>query len=219
MSELQAVLFDMDGTLCDSEPAWMATEFAIAEQYGARWTQQDAHQLVGYDLLASAVVMKQRMLLPLTPSEIVERMLSGVIARMAREGVAWRPGALALVQQCNDAGIPTALVTMSYRRLTDVVVGAMPFGRFDVVVAGDEVVNGKPAPDPYLAAAAALGVAALGCIAIEDSSTGSTSAVAAGCRVLVVPHHVEVPMTGAMVLAETLEGLTAEDLRALIDAS
>lgn len=218
MSELQAVLFDMDGTMCDSEPAWMATEFAIAEQYGALWAQHDALQLVGYNLLDSAVVMKQRMLIPLTPSEIVERMLSGVIAWTAREGVAWRPGALALVQQCNDAGIPTALVTMSYRRLTDVVVGAMPFGRFDTVVAGDEVVNGKPAPDPYLAAAAALGVEVGGCVAIEDSSTGSTSAVAAGCRVLVVPHHVEVPMTEEMVVAETLDGVTVEDLRAVISA-
>ncbi len=215
MSELQGVLFDMDGTLCDSEPAWMAAEHTLAERHSAEWTEVDAHHLVGADLLDAGAYIKERMGLDQTPAEIVDDLLTLVIESVGRDGVDWRPGALDLLEACNAAGIPTALVTMSYRNFAGAVVDALPRGRFDALVTGDEVAAGKPAPDPYLTAAATLGVDAESCVAIEDSPTGAASAAAAGCVVLVVPNHVDVPISGRMVERASLDGLSTDDIRRL----
>jgi HAD superfamily hydrolase (TIGR01509 family) len=216
MSELQAVLFDMDGTVCDTEPAWMAAEYAMAAKYGAEWTEQDGLTLVGFSLLASGAYIKERMGLDQSPAEVVDELIDGVIVRVHADGVAWMPGALDLIEACNDSGVPTALVTMSYRNFAAAIVDAMPKGRFDAVIAGDEVANGKPHPEPYLAAAAALGVEASGCVAIEDSPTGATSAQAAGSLVVVVPNHVKVPTTSDMVTLSNLSGVTPEALATLL---
>ncbi len=217
VSTLEAVLFDMDGTLCDTEPAWMAAEWAIAHRYGAEWTQEDSLSLVGFDLRDSGAYIKRRMGLDLTPDEIVYEMIAGVVAWVGSSGVDWRPGALDLVVGCNEAGLPTALVTMSYRALTDVIVDAMPRGRFEAVVVGDEVRRGKPSPDAYLDAAAALGVKPEACVAIEDSPTGVAAAEAAGCLVLAVPNQVALTPGDSVRLHDTLEGLTVQTLRRLLD--
>lgn len=216
MSELQAVLFDMDGTICDSEPSWMASERAMAARYGAEWTDDDALHLVGFALMDGGTYIKQRMGLPQSPADVVDELVAGVMESLARDGVAWRPGALELLQACNDAGVPTALVTMSYRDFCGAVLAVMPHGRFDVVVTGDEVDRGKPAPDPYLAAARQLGVDPACCVAIEDSPTGAASAQAAGCLTVVVPNHVEVPLTDGMLSRSSVGDLTVEELRRLM---
>jgi len=216
MSELQAVLFDMDGTICDTEPAWMAAEHAMAARYGADWTEQDGLALVGFNLLASGAYIKERMGLDRSPADIVDELLEGVIVSVRSGGVTWMPGGLELVEACNDAGVPTALVTMSYRNFAGAIVEAMPRGRFDVIITGDEVIEGKPHPEPYLKAAAELGVEASGCVAIEDSPTGAASAQEAGCRVLVVPNHVKVPISGDMVTLGNLSGVTPESLASLL---
>ncbi|GAA4971615.1 hypothetical protein GCM10023225_11650 [Kineococcus glutinatus] len=104
----------------------------------------------------------------------------------------WRPGARERLAGLRAAGVPTALVTMSYRSLAQEVVQLLP-GAFDVLVPGDEVARGKPAPDPYLRAAELLGVDPRECVALEDSATGVRSAEAAGCRTVAVPHLVPVP--------------------------
>jgi beta-phosphoglucomutase-like phosphatase (HAD superfamily) len=101
---------------------------------------------------------------------------------------------------------------MSWRSLADSVVTALPPGTFTAVITGDEVQHGKPHPEPYLTAAAELGVAPEDCLAIEDSNTGATSAVAAGCTVLCVPHHVPVRAGEGRVFADTLRGLDVPGL-------
>ncbi|MGI8578244.1 MAG: HAD family hydrolase [Nocardioidaceae bacterium] len=213
MTALEAVLLDMDGTLCDTEPAWIASEFAIAERYGARWTREDGLALVGNDLIASGRYVKQRMGLSLTPEQIVDEMIDGVCEAVRREGVQWRPGALDLVSDCGNFGMPIALVTMSYARFAKAIVAAMPVGRFDAVVTGDEVTRGKPAPDAYLTAAALLSADPAACVAIEDSATGAAAAQAAGCLVVVVPHQVPVPAAPDRRELATLKGVTVRDLR------
>ncbi len=215
MSELQAVLFDMDGTLCDTEPAWMAAEFSLADTYGAEWTAEDGLQLVGNELLASGVIIKRRMKLELSPEDIVAALVTSVEASLRTDGVTWRPGAVELLAKCNTAGLLTGLVTMSYRGLVEAVVGALPVGRFDAVVTGEDVVRGKPAPDAYLLAADRLGVEASACVAIEDSPTGAASAEAAGCLVIGVPHQVEIPTGPKRRHLASLAGCTVDDLRAL----
>jgi HAD superfamily hydrolase (TIGR01509 family) len=194
----------MDGTLVDTEPYWIETEHALAERYDATWSHADALELVGNDLLSSGRYIRDRMGLDLSPEQIVEELLDGVVRRV-EETVPWRPGALALVDRVRDAGLPCALVTMSYERFVAPILAQLPPDTFRVVVTGDRVDRGKPHPEPYLTAAAALGLRAEDCLAIEDSDTGARSAEAAGCLVLVVENHVPVLAGPRRVFADSLE--------------
>ncbi|WP_232676898.1 HAD family phosphatase [Nocardioides sp. R-C-SC26] len=210
-----AVLWDMDGTLVDTEPYWMATEVALAEQHGTTWTHDQAMQLVGSDLLVSGQIIRDQMGLEMTPAEIVEYLLDGVTARVEK-AVPWRPGARELLAELAESGVPTALVTMSYRRFVDPILLALRPLEFDAIVTGDAVARGKPFPDPYLEAARLLDVDPAACLAIEDSVTGCDSAEAAGCVVLAVPCHVDVPPSPRRVLRESLAGLDVADLPGLM---
>ena len=209
-----AVLWDMDGTLVDTEPYWIASEFALAERYGGTWSTEQALNLVGLDLLDSGRYISEHMGIDLEPSEIVEQLLDGVMARIAEE-VPWRPGARELLADLREAGIPRALVTMSYRRFVAPVLNTLHPDTFDVVVTGDAVSRGKPHPEPYLKAARELRVDPTQCLAIEDSNTGARSAEAAGCLVLVVPNHVPVLEGDRRVFRDSLAGLVAADLATL----
>jgi HAD superfamily hydrolase (TIGR01509 family) len=204
----------MDGTLVDTEPYWIASEFALAERYGGTWSTEQALNLVGLDLLDSGRYINEHMGIDLEPSEIVEHLLDGVMARIAEE-VPWRPGARELLADLREAGIPRALVTMSYRRFVAPVLNTLHPGTFDVVVTGDAVSRGKPHPEPYLKAARELRVDPAKCLAIEDSNTGARSAEAAGCLVLVVPNHVPVLEGDRRVFRDSLAGLAAADLGTL----
>jgi HAD superfamily hydrolase (TIGR01509 family) len=203
---MKAVLWDMDGTLVDTEPYWIRTEYELAEQYGGTWSDADALNLVGNDLRVSAAYIRQHMGIGLEIDEIVEELLDGVV-RKVQEKVPWRPGAVDLVERTRASGIPCALVTMSYDRFVAPILEQLPPETFRVVVTGDRVAQGKPHPEPYLTAAAALGLDASECLAIEDSNTGAKSAEAAGCLVLVVENHVPVLPTERRVFADTLEGI------------
>ncbi len=201
-----AVLWDMDGTLVDTEPYWIETEYALADRYGGRWSQADAMNLVGNDLISSGHYIREHMGIEPSAEQIVEELLDGVVARVEHE-VPWRPGAVALLEQVRAAGLPCALVTMSYERFVAPILSRLPAETFRVVVTGDRVEQGKPHPEPYLTAAAALGLRPERCLAIEDSNTGAKSAEAAGCLVLVVENHVPVLPGERRVFADTLEGL------------
>jgi HAD superfamily hydrolase (TIGR01509 family) len=218
-NQLQAVLWDMDGTIVDTEPYWFEAEYAIVAEHGDSWSDDHARAVVGFDLLDSGRYMIEHGGVRLTPHEIVELLLDSVVKNLKRE-VPWRPGARELLADVRKANIPTALVTMSWRRFASEVVDALPAGAFDVSVVGDDVERGKPHPDPYLLAAERLGVDITRCLAIEDSPTGVASALAAGATVLAVPHHVDVPMrhdvNGRMIRRETLAGITAADLRSFL---
>ena len=204
----------MDGTLVDTEPYWIETEFALAAEHGAPWSQELALQLVGNDLLSSGRFIQEHMGLPLTPDEIVERLLDGVVARV-QDDVPWRPGARELLEQLGTAGVPCALVTMSWERFVAPIVAALPPDTFSVVITGDAVTHGKPHPEPYTTAAMRLGVDPSATIAIEDSETGCRSAEAAGCTVLAVPLHVSVEPGERRVFRDSLAGLDLTGLAAL----
>jgi len=205
-----AVLWDMDGTLVDSEPYWMQVEHELVGAHGGTWTEADALNLVGNDLLESGRYIREVGGVDLEPTEIVELLLDGVIAQIERE-VPWRPGARELLADLRGRGVPCALVTMSYRRFVQPVLDALPPDSFRIVVTGDSVHQGKPHPEPYLKAARLLGVEPAAALAIEDSNTGARSAVAAGCTVLVVPNHVPVLEGERRVFADRLP-VTWEDL-------
>ena len=201
----------MDGTLVDTEPDWIAAEFALAERYGGAWSREHALRLVGCDLLDSGRYIREHMRIDVTPERIVDELLDAVIEQVER-AVPWREGARELLASLHAAAVPCALVTMSFARFVKPILAALPDDTFAAVVTGDVVDRGKPHPEPYLAAARDLDVLASECLAIEDSDTGTTSAVAAGCRVLVVPLHVPVPAGHGRVFAESLVGLSAGSL-------
>jgi HAD superfamily hydrolase (TIGR01509 family) len=206
-----AVLWDMDGTLVDTEPYWMACERELVAEFGGQWSEDDARSIIGFDLIEAAEVLRDRGGVDLDPHTIVERMLDGVVARV-RERVPWRPGARRLLTELNELGVPCALVTMSWRRLADAVVEALAPITFQAVITGDAVGHGKPHPEPYLRAAAALGADPTECVAIEDSPTGVTSAASAGCVVVAVPNLVPLEAGPGRFVVPTLKQVSPDDL-------
>lgn len=206
-----AVLWDLDGTIVDTEPLWMAAEHRLAAEHGKIWTEEDALQLVGNSLIASGEYIRDKLEVDLSAEQIVDYLVES-LAGSLREHIEWRPGARELISALDALGIPQALVTMSYTAIAQPIAAVLPFG---AVVTGDAVSRPKPHPDPYLLAAERLGVDASLCLAIEDSRTGATSANAAGCDVLVVPHFVTVPEAERRVLIPTLAGMTPDDLATL----
>ena len=210
-----AVLWDMDGTLVDTEPYWIECEYALVESYGGTWSTEHAHAIVGGDLIASATYIRDNGPVPVPPEEIVGILLDGVIERVRRH-VPWRPGAQELLAELRALDVPCALVTMSWRRFAQAVVDALPAGTFAAVVVGDEVARPKPFPDPYERAAALLGADPAACIAIEDSPTGVASAVAAGVPVLAVQHLVPLLPGPGRTVTHDLTRWSAADLGDLI---
>jgi HAD superfamily hydrolase (TIGR01509 family) len=209
-----AVLWDMDGTLVDTEPYWIEAEHEIVAEHGGVWTEEHAHALVGNPLIVSAEYIRAHGGVDLPPEEIVDRLLERVVAAVRRR-VPWRPGARELLDELTGDGVPCALVTMSWTPLADAILDRLPAGTFEVVVTGDEVRHGKPHPEPYLTAAELLGVRPEDCLAIEDSPTGVASAAAAGVPVVAVPAVVPVPAGPGHVVVRTLEGRGAAELYAL----
>lgn len=209
-----AVLWDMDGTLINSEPYWISAEIDLVESFGGEWTHDDAMAVVGSGLFNSARAMQAKGV-ELDEQTIVDRLTDQVMTHLRESGIPWRPGARELLLELREASIPTALVTMSISRMAHHVVANLGFSGFDAVISGDDVENPKPHPQPYLVGAAALGVEIGDCIAIEDSPPGATSAFSAGATVVGVPFMVEIPEDQTHALWPTLDGRTLEHLSEL----
>jgi HAD superfamily hydrolase (TIGR01509 family) len=209
-----AVLWDLDGTLVDTEPYWIACEHELVAAHGGVWTDEDARSIIGFDLIDAAVVLRDRGV-DMEPHAIVDWMLDGVIARV-RAKVPWRPGARRLLSELNALGVPCALVTMSWRRLVEAILEELAPIEFQAVVAGDDVRRGKPHPEPYCTAAERLGVDPAECVAIEDSPPGIASATAAGCVVVAVPNIVPIEPAPGRVVVDSLKTVTPDDLGAFL---
>lgn len=210
-----AVLFDMDGTLIDSEPLWLESEHEVMASLGGSWTDADQAVCLGGPLERVVDYMLERAGSDRPAEDVMVTLLDAMERRLRDTPLAWRPGARHLLVECLAEGVPTALVSASWGRLIravasriDEAVGGIAFA---AVVAGDDVQNTKPHPEPYLAAARTLGHAPANCLALEDSLTGVTSAVAAGCRVIAIPHITTIDTPGATAIA-TLEGETLATL-------
>ena len=206
----------MDGTLVDTEPYWIDTEYALAEKYGGTWSHEHAMNLVGSALLDSGDYIRVHMGIDRTPQQIVDELLDGWSSGSRRRcrGV---PGRASCSRTSCANGIPCALVTMSWQRFVDPILRRLPEGTFASIVTGDRVELGKPHPEPYLTAAAELGLAPEDCVAIEDSNTGAKSAVAAGCTTLCVPHHVPILEGEGRIFADTLAASTRPGSRGCVD--
>jgi HAD superfamily hydrolase (TIGR01509 family) len=209
-----AVLWDLDGTLIDGERLWEIAHQQVARGLGGTLGPWSLRRLVGADLDTSVAVLLAETGHAATP-ELAARtreQLLGAVAALYVSGVDWMPGARDALHSVRGAGIPTALVTNTTRRVADLALDAMGRELFDVTVCADEVDSGKPAPDPYLRAAALLGVDPGLCVAVEDSPDGALAARSAGATVLIVPGPVPVPRGPGRV---HLPGLIGFDLAGL----
>lgn len=211
---LDAVLFDMDGTLTDSEKLWTLALQEVAASHGGVISTPTREQMVGQDMWATIDLLHAELALSVDPVTTADQLTTATLA-VFRAGLPWKPGARELLAAVRSAGLRTALVTATHRKLVTVALDTLGADSFDVVVCGDEVNRNKPDPEPYRRALELLGVTADRALAIEDSPAGSTSAAAAGLPVLVVPSEMPVPPAVGLQFADTLVGLRVDDLRAL----
>lgn len=215
-----AVLFDMDGTLVDTEHLWLQAELLTMLRLGGEWTPVDQQHCLGGPLERVVEYMSGKgapeIVSELTEQGVGELLISTIEGLLLAERVSWQPGARALLSEVVALGIPTGLVTASWRRLIDAVhvsiTGDLGFEPFTVIIGGDEVPQSKPHPAPYLQAAALLGLAPADCLVIEDSPTGVASGLAAGCRVVAVPHLAPVAAAERLTVIDGLDGWSIESL-------
>jgi HAD superfamily hydrolase (TIGR01509 family) len=210
---LQAVLFDMDGTLVDTERLWWEAVQHIASGLGRPLTEADQPDVLGRPVEHTAAWLGRLTGRPVPP--LTDR-LHREFSDRVRTGIVPRPGALDLLDALAREGVPTALVTASPRSVADSVLTVLGADRFRVSVTADDTPHTKPAPDPYLAASRALGVDPARCVAVEDTPTGVSSAEAAGCAVLAVPSVAPIEAAPGRTVVASLEEVTPDRLRALV---
>lgn len=211
---LQAVLFDMDGLLVDSEPLWFETECMVMGRMGGGWTQADQEHLIGGSLVHSVGYMLGKAPRPAGPEEVGRWLIEGMAELVRARGVPFKPGAERLLAEVAAAGIPQALVTSAERMIMEAVLEVTGLA-VTVTVCGEDVSHRKPHPEPYQRAAALLGAEPQRCAALDDSPTGVASAAAAGCAVVAVP-SVPVPPWPGLLTVESLAELSLARLHALI---
>ncbi|WP_241984801.1 HAD family hydrolase [Cryobacterium adonitolivorans] len=214
--ELAAVLWDMDGTIIHSEPVWGEAQHRLASQHDCRWTDADATALIG-STMEQTVLALHTAGIGLDGTAIAESLETAVVDSL-HERIVWRPGAVELIRSLRLAGIPQAIVTTSSQRLVDVVVRALEAEvAFSAVVSGDDVLEGKPHPEPYFQAANRLGVNIAHCVAIEDSATGLKAAIASGAVALGVPCDAPLQEGAHHTQWDTLAGRNVRDIEQLFN--
>jgi HAD superfamily hydrolase (TIGR01509 family) len=211
-----AVLFDMDGTLVDSERVWGIALSELAVHAGGVLSDAARLAMVGTSMSLSMQIFRDDLGQPDRPEAPDVAWLSNRVEELFSEGLVWRPGAMELLLAVRAAGVPTALVTSTGRRLVEVALKTLGRENFDVIVCGDEVGRPKPDPEPYRTAAALLGVPIGSCVAIEDSPSGVASASAAGAAVLAVPAELELAPVDGVHLRTTLTGVDIAFLAGLL---
>ncbi|MGW1074117.1 HAD family hydrolase [Streptomyces sp. NPDC002537] len=212
---LQAVLLDMDGTLVDTEGFWWEVEVAVFAELGHRLLEEYRAVVVGGPMTRSASFLIQATGAKIALAELTA-LLNSRFSEMIGQGVPLMPGARRLLAELAAHSVPTALVSASHREIIDRVLHTLGAENFTLTVAGDEMERTKPHPDPYLLAAARLGVDPARCAVVEDTMTGVTAAEAAGCRVVAVPSVAPIPSAGGRTVVGSLEEVDLPFLRGLM---
>jgi HAD superfamily hydrolase (TIGR01509 family) len=211
LRRFDAVLFDMDGVLVDSEPRWNDVRIAYAAARGLPWTHDDQEACMGGNSRQWARTMQERLGLADEPVERIEaEVVAGVVGWFHRGAVEMMTGAPEVVRRI-AARWPVAIASSAHAAVIAAAVDALGLhGAFGAVTSADEVAHGKPAPDVYLLAAQRLGVAAERCLVVEDSANGVLAGKAAGAHVVLIPNPSVPPTANAYAAADTVVASLAD---------
>ena len=208
---MSAILFDMDGTLIDSEPLWLEAEIEIMEELGCNWDQQDQINCLGGPIDKTENYMQDRSN-NIKPFGYFTKKLDDVMEQKLSTKLDLIPNALEIIDECKRSELKIALVTASSGRLMRAVLKRFLVGIFDTVVSYDDVERSKPDPEPYLLAAKTLGVDITNCVVLEDSLTGVQSGLSAGAQVIGIPHLVKMPSNPNLRVVESLSEINMDRL-------
>lgn len=209
------VLSDMDGTLLDTESTWLQVVERFVHEHDGTDAAALAAAVEGLDLDRAAALLRERLDLGRPLSAVADELDRRALAAYS-ESVTWRPGAPELLRALVDAAVPLALVTSSPRRWVERFMQSVDLSAFRFSVTADDSARTKPAPDPYLDGAAALGLDARRCVVLEDSAVGAWAAVSAGCATVVVGDSAR-RLPPGVHRVPSLEGLDVRMLRALLE--
>ena len=214
--EFEAVLFDMDGTLIDTEPYWLTSEVELMARYNVPWSEKDQHTCLGGPLDRVGQYMSD-LAGGAESAAYFEHTLVDLVATKFAQGIHFMPGSLELLTEIYSKGIPLGLVSASPRILVDSALEALPFAAFSISVSSTDVTRSKPDPEGYLKAAEALGVDIENSLILEDSATGITAANSSGAFVLAIPHIVQLELNEKSVKVESLACLSYSNVISLFD--
>lgn len=210
-----AVLWDMDGTIVDTQEYWYRAENGFLQEHGTSLTPEIAEEIIGTDLKYGATLLKEHAQSDWPTQRVMDYIMESMVSQLQVSGVPFQPGAWELLKEFHSRGVPQALVTMSWKQITDPILATFEFNPFSYVVTGDSVPRGKPHPDPYLKGAQMLGVPIEQCVAVEDSPTGVRSAVASGAQVFVLQGDAPVPQEWGHRHISSLLDVTTADFAAM----
>jgi HAD superfamily hydrolase (TIGR01509 family) len=209
-----AVFFDMDGLMVDSEPEWFQSEIEVTQKFGYTWTEQDQIACLGGPLSRVGKYMHDKCNSAESPEYFTQTLIETQTLKM-RGNTPTMPGALELVRELQSNGIATGLVSASPRKIVDAVLDNLGHQLFPFSISSDDVANTKPHPDCYLKAATLTESRIDNCLIFEDSLTGMNSAVSSGAYLIAVPHMVTIEESAKVRVISSLEQLNYQKLQQL----
>ncbi|WP_055483457.1 HAD family hydrolase [Sphaerimonospora mesophila] len=212
---MDAVLFDMDGLLVDTERVWFEVECEVATRLGGTWGPEHQRHLVGGSWERTIAYLLELTRADVEPVVVGSWLMEGMERRLSA-GVAPMPGAVELLHELADHGVRTGLVTSSLRVIADAVLKFVGREHFEVIVTADDVTRTKPHPEPYLTATRLLAAEPGRCVVLEDSPNGVAAATAAGCRVVAVPSVLPIAQAPGRLVMPSLRHVDVGLLRSLI---
>ncbi len=208
---MSAILFDMDGTIIDSEPLWLQAEVEVMAELGCHWNEQDQINCLGGPMERTEKYMQDRSG-NVKPYGYFGQRLNEVMKLKFVKDLELIPNALELITKSKEAGLKTALVTASGRELMNAALTRFPENSFDIAISRDDVANSKPHPDPYLMAAERLKVKIDECLVLEDSITGVRAGLDSGAQVVAISHIISIANEKNLRVISNLSEITFKQL-------
>ena len=209
-----AVFFDMDGLMADSEPEWLLSEIEVTAPFGYRWQDEDQVACLGGPLSKVGQYMFDKCGQVQSPQFFTQTLIDTQVARM-RGNTPTMPGAIELVRELQSQGVKTALVSASPRNIVDAVLDNLGHDLFPFSISSDDVTNTKPDPEAYVKAATMSGSDITNCLVFEDSLTGMSAAIASGAYLVGVPHLVSIAESSRVRVIKSLEQLSYAKIKEL----
>ena len=208
---MSAILFDMDGTIIDSEPLWLQAEIQVMAELGCHWDEQDQINCLGGPMERTEKYMQDRSG-NVKPYGYFGQRLNEVMKLKFVKDLELIPNALELITKSKEAGLKTALVTASGRELMNSALTRFPENSFDIAISRDDVANSKPHPEPYLMAAERLKVKIDECLVLEDSMTGVRAGLDSGAQVVAISHIISIANEKNLRVISNLTEITFKQL-------